>query len=123
MNAISFPNMLSANRTQIVFDKDATQQNLKYLLLSTKKEMLGDPYFGVNLKKLIFEKNNVILRDLVIDDIYTNIGIFMPQIRVERKNITVESNGNLVTVYIKAQNLLDYSFDEYSINLLNVEEL
>lgn len=123
MNAISFPNMLSANRTQIVFDKDATQQNLKYLLLSTKKEMLGDPYFGVNLKKLIFEKNNVILRDLVVDDIYTNIGTFMPQIRVERKNITVESNGSLVTVYIKAQNLLDYSFDEYSINLLNVEEL
>lgn len=123
MNAISFPNMLSANRTQIVFDKDATQQNLKCLLLSTKKEMFGDPYFGVNLKKLIFEKNNVILRDIVVDDIYTNIGIFMPQIRVERKNITVESNGSLVTVYIKAQNLLDYSFDEYSINLLNVEEL
>ena len=47
----------------------------------------------------------------------------MPQLRVERKNISVTSDGSDVYVNIKAQNMLDYSFVNYSINMLNVEEL
>ena len=123
MNAVSFPNMLSANRTIIVKDLEATKQNLTCLLLSYKKTMLGDPYFGTNLRKLFYESNNDILRDLVIDDIYTSINTFMPQIRVIRKNIEVTSDRNSVYVHIKAQNMLDYSFEEYNIKLLDVEEL
>ena len=47
----------------------------------------------------------------------------MPQIRVIRNNITVESTGSTVNVHIRAQNLLDYTFNEYTLNLLTVEEL
>ena len=47
----------------------------------------------------------------------------MPQIRVLRKNINVDSDGNKIIVDIKAQNLLDFSFAEYNIVLTNVEEL
>lgn len=123
MNAIQFPDMISLNKTNIVKDKEATKQNLKYLLLSYKKTMLGDPYFGVNLRNLIYENNNAILRDLIIDDIYTAINNFMPQINVLRKNIEVVSDRNTITVNIKAQNLLDFSFNDYSIKLLTVEEV
>lgn len=123
MNAVKFPNMLSLNKTNIVKDKEATEQNLKYLLLSYKKTMLGDPYFGVNLRKLLYENNNAILKDLIIDDIYTAINNFMPQINVLRKNIEVISDRNSIMVNIKAQNLLDFNFENYSLKLLNMEEL
>ena len=123
MNAVRFPKMFNSNKTAIVKDKEATEQNLKSLLASFKKTLLGDPYFGSNLQKLLFEHNNVILQDLVIDDVYSVINTYMPQIRVVRNNITVTSDGNSVIVNIRAQNLLDYTFSEYSLNLLTVEEL
>ena len=123
MNAVRFPKMFNSNKTAIVKDKEATEQNLKALLASFKKTLLGDPYFGSNLQKLLFEHNNIILQDLVADDIYSTITTYMPQIRVIRNNITVESTGSTVNVHIRAQNLLDYTFNEYTLNLLTVEEL
>lgn len=123
MNAVKFPDMISNNKTNIVKDLDATKQNYALLLKSFKKTLFGDPYFGVNLQKLFFERNNAVLRDLVIDDVFTATTLFMPQLRVERKNISVTSDGSDVYVNIKAQNMLDYSFVNYSINMLNVEEL
>ena len=123
MNAVRFPDMIISNKTAIVNDKDATMQNLETLLLSNKYTLLGDPYFGSNIERLLYESNNIILQDIIIDDIFTAINNYMPQIRVLRNNITVASNGNNVTVNIRAQNMLDYSFDEYSIRLLTVEEV
>lgn len=123
MNAIRFPNIFNSNKAAIVRDKEATYQNLKTLLLSSKLTLFGDPYFGSNLRRLLYENNNVILQDLVIDDIFTVINTYMPQVRVLRDNIRVTSDGNRVIVNIYAQNLLDYSFDEYSVQLLNVEEI
>ena len=123
MNAVRFPDMLSSNKTAIVKDKDATRQNLEMLLQSEKLTLLGDPYFGTNLSKLFFEYNNVVLQDIIIDDIYSAINTYMPQVRVLRDNIRLTSVGNTVRVHIIAQNLLDYSFDEYDIKLLTVEEL
>lgn len=124
IKSIQFPDMLSSGGlSQFVTEKRATEQNLKYLLLSTKKTLLGDPYFGVNLRNLIFERNNVILRDLVIDDIFTAISIYMPQLRIERKNIKVVSDGKMVQVTITVQNIIDYSFNDYTLKLLDVEEV
>lgn len=123
MNAIKFPDMISNNETNVIYDKDATHSNLKNLLLSVKQTLLGDPYFGINLQKLLYEKNNIIIQDLVIDEIYNAITVFMPQIRVERKNIEIISSGNKIAVKLQLQNMLDYSFNEYTINLLNVESI
>lgn len=123
MNAVRFPDMLSSNKTAIVNDKDATRQNLELLLQSEKLTLLGDPYFGTNLSKLFFEYNNVVLQDIIIDDIFSAINTYLPQVRVLRDNIRLTSVGNTVRVHIVAQNLLDYSFDEYDIRLLTVEEL
>jgi phage baseplate assembly protein W len=46
---------------------------LKLLLLSDRGSFFGDPYYGTVIKRLIFEPNNVILRDIVIDAVYTAI--------------------------------------------------
>ena len=94
------------------------------MLIIILQTLLGDPYFGSNLQRLLFESNNLILRDIIIDEVFTTINAFMPQIRVLRKDIkVVKQQDNKLVLSIKAQNLLDYSFGEYSINLLNSEEL
>lgn len=122
MYSFQFPNMVSNTSANIIQDHEATASNLKLILGSTRGSLFGDPYYGTNLKRLMFEQNNQILRDLVIDDIYTTINTFMPQIKVNRNNITITSNRAAVYANIKALNLLDYTTDLYNINLTNFEE-
>ena len=105
MYSIKFPNMLSNQQANLVKDHQATSQNIKYLLLSDKMSMIGDPYFGTRLKYYFFEQNNYIIKDLVIDEIYTAILQFMPQIVVKRQDITVTSDGVDIFVNIKALNI------------------
>lgn len=123
MKSIAFPIMLGNSSTNIIKDHDATSSNLKLLLLSDKTSLFGDPYFGTNIKKLIHDQNNIVLRDLVIDDIYTAITTFMPQIIVKRGDIKVTSDRSNVYVTIKCLNLIDYTTDLYNINLTSDEEI
>ena len=92
MYSIDFPDMFSSAKTNLLLDKEATLNNLQLLLLSDRWSLLGDPYYGASFKKAIFEQNNVILRDLIVDEIYTVILLFMPQVKVERRNIKVRSD-------------------------------
>lgn len=123
MYSIGWPKMVSNTSTVLVKDKSATLSNLKLLLASDKRSLFGDPYFGTNLKKLTFEQNNQILRDLVIDDIYTAIIDFMPQIWVRRSDITIRSERAKIYVEIRATNLLDYQTNLYTIDLTEMEEV
>lgn len=120
--SFSFPNLFNSGGTKLVYDNKATNQNLKTLLLSTKQSLLGDPNYGTNLKKLIFNQNNSILRDIVIDDIYTNIQVFLPQIDVKREDIELISERNTLYVNIKAKSMLDYNFENISLALYSLEE-
>lgn len=122
MYSIQFPKMVSNTNTNLVVDHDATASNLKLLLASDKFTLLGDPYFGTNLKRFMFEQNNLVLRDLIVDDIYTTIITFMPQIKLDRKDITVTSTRANVYANIKCTNLIDFKTDMYNINLTNLEE-
>lgn len=121
MYSISFPDMVSGVNTNLVKDKEATSQNLKLLLLSDRGSLFGDPYFGTLWRKLIFEQNNEILRDIIIDDILTSIQTFMPQLLTKREDITITSDRYCININIKALNLLDYQTDMYSIKLMEDE--
>jgi len=119
MRSIKFPNMFSNTVTNIVEDYDATLQNLKMLLYSEKGELFGDPYYGTNLRKFLYDQNDAILRDLLIDDIYTAIATFMPQVKVNRKDIIITSDGAKITINIIALNRVNFQTDLYSIALLD----
>lgn len=121
MQSISFPKMFTNTTTKLLSDHEATVSNLKLLLLSEKNSLFGDPYFGTNIRKLIFEPNNVVLQDIVIDEIYTAILQFMPQVLVKRTDITIVQQGSDLFVTIRALNLLDYTTDLYNINLISYE--
>lgn len=130
MKSIAFPNMFTRTKTNMVYDYDATLQNLKMLLWSEKGgDLFGDPYFGAGVKKYLYDQNDVVLQDILIDDIYSAVSTFMPQLRINRKDITVlidhnkdgSINKGKVVINIKAMNRLDFTTDLYQIVLLETE--
>lgn len=121
MYSISFPKMFNGLKTSLYKDSKATASNLWLLLNSSKLTLFGDPYFGTSLKRAIFEQNDGILIDLVVDEIYTNIKVFMPQISVKREDIALSQDGVDIVCNIKCTDLTDYTVNTYSINLTNDE--
>ena len=91
IKSIAFPNMFTRSSTNCVSNKEATMQNLKYLILSEKGELFGDPFYGVGLKKYLFDQNDTIVKDLVLDDMYTAIASFMPQLRISRNDLKLRT--------------------------------
>ena len=122
MKSISFPKMISHNYVQTVSDYDATLQNMKLLLGSEKGEFVFDPFFGIRLKRYTFEQNNKILMDILIDEIYEQLVIFMPQLIIKRNDITLVSEMAKIYVNIKARNQKDFSLNSYNLVLFNNQE-
>ena len=122
MKSISFPKMISHNYVQTVSDYDATLQNMKLFLGSEKGEFVFDPFFGIRLKRYTFEQNNKILMDILIDEIYEQLVIFMPQLIIKRKDITLVSEMAKIYVNIKARNQKDFSLNSYNLVLFNNQE-
>ena len=61
----------SGAKVNLVEDHEATFTNLKLALLSSKNSLFGDPDFGSLLRRKFFEQDSPLLKDLIIDDIYT----------------------------------------------------
>ena len=122
IKSIAFPNMFTRTSTNFVTDKEATFQNLKYLILSEKGELFGDPFYGVGLKKYLFDQNDTIIKDLVLDDMYTAIATFLPQLRINRNDLKLRTGDKgEIFVDIRAINQLDFTTDLYSIVLLETD--
>lgn len=117
MKSFDFPNMLNSAKANIIEDKDATISNMRLLLASWKTSLFGDPYFGTNIKKFIYEQNNIILRDLIIDDILLSLQTFIPQIAVSRKNIKITLKKTSVYAEITCVNKLDSMETTFTIKL------
>ena len=122
MNSIAFPNIFNTTTTNIYKDHQATVSNLILTLQSARGSLFGDPDFGTNLKKLIYDQGDSTLMELVTEDIYVTIKLFVPQLLLERSDITFSIKDNVLFVNIKALNLIDYQTDMYNIALLQVEE-
>ena len=126
MKSISFPKMIRGNSTAVLSGKEATKQNLINLLGTEQGELFGDPEFGLRLKRYIYDQNNYVLKDIIIDDIYSQIKLFIPQIIVNRRDITIIQNkdGGRATLYahIKATNRADFTPNTYDLVLLREEE-
>ena len=128
MKSIKFPNMFGTSHTEVWQEteyKQATEQNLRLNLLSMRGELLGDPYFGMILKQYLFEQNSYILRDILIDMVYTQIAIFIPQLKVERRDITIfqdRRRGHLLC-QIHGINKIDYTPNTYELILMKAESI
>ena len=123
MKSRAFPKMFNNASTNIIEDREATESNLRLLLLSEKNELLGDPYFGIQLKKYLFEQNNSVMDTMLIDDIYTAIALFLPQLVVRRQDITLTHQGTELICSIVGTNQLNFQLDSYDIVMLRDEEV
>lgn len=97
-------------------------QNTKLLLNCARGELFGDPYFGLMLKKFMFDQNNYVLKDAIIDMIYTQLALFIPQVHVNRADIDIVQDREKGKLYctFSGTNQIDYTNDNF--NLLLFEE-
>lgn len=128
MRSIKFPKMFNTNSTRVWGSseyKDATLQNTKLLLHCERGELIGDPYFGLLLKHFMFDPNSYVLRDQIIDMIYTQLAQFIPQVKVERKNISVYQDREKGKLYCEFSgiNQIDYTVNTYTLVLFDVSEM
>lgn len=123
MRSIMFPNMFKSNSTNVTTSSlQATKQNTKLLLYSEKGSLFGDPYFGIRLKRYIFDQNNYILKDILIDEIYTQLALFIPQLKVERKDIKIVQEMAKIYCSFKGTNQIDFTVNSYNLVLYNENE-
>ena len=127
MRSLKFPKMFNSNSTAVWNSADynkMTLQNAELLLESARNTLLGDPYFGNMLRLYLFDQNNYVLRDAVVDTIYDQLALFLPQLRVNRDNIDIISGPGKGTLHctFRAISQIDYQMDTYSIALLTQSE-
>ena len=117
MYSFSFPNMIGNNQAQLKIDKQAIMSNLQLLLSTEKKTLLGDPYYGTNLKQAIFAQQASPIIDILIDEIYTAITTYIPQIFVVRKEIKLQGDKTSLYAVVPVTYKLDNTNDLYVIKL------
>lgn len=126
MRTIKFPKMFDqASNTRVWTTAEyleATKQSTRLLLQTTRGELFGDPYFGLMLKKYMFDQNNYILKDTIIDMIYTQLAIFIPQVKVKRNDIEIIQDRQRGTLECTFSGIsqIDYTHNTY--NLVLFEE-
>ena len=124
MRSFKFPNMFKSNSSQIWREDEynqATKQNVLILLQSERGELECDPYFGILLKHYLFNQNSYILKDMLIDTIYTQIAIFLPQVKISRNSIEIfadNKRGQLRCVFTGI-NQIDYTNNTFNLLLFD----
>lgn len=122
MYSLAWPDIFDSVNTKLLQDKDAIKSNLILLLNSDRLSLFGDPYYGTMLKPVIFQPNNNIIADLLIDELYTTIRNYIPQITVDRNSIRVMSDKIDLYVTINVIYNIDNTSDLYMINLTNNQQ-
>lgn len=122
MTSIAFPRMFTSTSTLVTQDKEAVRSNLILLLSTERDTMFGDPYFGCMLKKYIYEQSNSIVVDLLIDELYTVIATFIPQVFLTRKDIKIFAANTTLFAEIKYTYVADNTSDLFTIQLTSDAE-
>lgn len=125
MRSYKFPQMFNTNSSRIWQDTEynqATKQNALILLQSERGELECDPYFGVLLKHYMFNQNSYVLKDILIDTLYTQLAIFLPQIRLKRSDIELISDDLKGRLYCKFSGINQIDFTNNTFNLLLFDE-
>ena len=116
--SLVFPLQIQHNGFQSFTDeetKEAIQQNLKMLLLTSPGEYVMDSSFGVGLFNYLFELGTPSVVSKVKKSIMKQTAIYMPYISVEDININfdnIDSNlMNLRVEYKTSQSVINEVFD------------
>lgn len=125
MRSYKFPKMFRPNSSRIWQESEynsATKQNVLLLLQSERGELECDPYFGILLKHYMFNQNSYILKDMLIDTLYTQIAIFLPQVKVTRDSIELITDRLKGRMYCKFSGVNQIDYTHNTFNLLLFDE-
>lgn len=94
-------------------------QNCITLLHTERGELFGDPYYGLMFKHYLYDQNNEILEDALVDIIYTQLVLFIPQLRISRQNISVVRDQEMGKLYCNftAVDQIDFTTNTYQLLL------
>ncbi len=124
MQSLKFPSMFNTNSTNTFKPsqyKEATMQNVMLLLKSDRQGLIGDPYFGSMISQYLFEPNTYMMTEMLKDTIYTQLAIFIPQVKVERKDIKIvkDKTKGKIYCYFKGVNQIDFTTDTFNLVLFD----
>ncbi len=124
MRSFKFPKMFKSNSSRIWKEDEynkATRQNVLILLQSERGELECDPYFGILLKRYMFNQSSYILKDMLIDTIYVQIAIFLPQVKVSRNSIDIIADPLKGRLYcsFSGTNQIDYTHNTFNLLLFD----
>ena len=91
---------------------EQTRSNIKNLLSTNKGERLGNPTFGCDLNRLLFEKEGDIESDIE-EEITSAINEFLPFVNIiSIESVFSEANPNIVNVSLRFSLSTDASEEE-----------
>ena len=123
MYSIAFPNIFNGSKVNLTKDYDAIKVNLKSLLMSNRGGLYGDPYYGVNLKQILWDQAcKPVVVELLKDEIFNAIYSYMPQVSISRDDIDVTVDGNLVEASIEVKADSRIPSDLFNIKIILDEE-
>jgi hypothetical protein len=95
------------------------------LLHCERGELLGDPYFGLMLKHDLYNQNSYVLRDAIIDTIYTQIALFIPQVRFNRNDIEIIQDKQKGKLICRCTGIsqIDYTTNTYNLVLFDEADM
>tara|TARA_R110000868_G_scaffold297418_1_gene557747 strand:- start:258 stop:704 length:447 start_codon:yes stop_codon:yes gene_type:complete len=84
-------------------DAAAVQQALKNLILTNHFEKPFQPFFGGNIRSLLFELADADIEDDIRENIIESIEIYEPRVQVQNIDVNSNPEGNSIAVTIEYQ--------------------
>ena len=104
------------NKTRTTLEQ--TRSNIRNLLLTIKGERLGNPTFGSDLMRIIFDQDAGDIGDRIEEAIRTSISEWLPYVTVKQvKPIADERNPNQLNVRIDFTIDIDQRVEQLDLNL------
>ena len=95
-----------------------TRSNIKNLLLTIKGERLGNPTFGSDLMKVLFEQDDGSLGDRIEETIRASVSEWLPYVNIKSiETTTDERNPNLLNVRLDFTIDVDQRVAQLDLNL------
>ena len=100
-----------------------TRSNIKNLLLTIKGERLGNPTFGSDLMRIIFEQDDGSLGDRIEETIRAAVCEWLPYVNIKSiETTTDERNPNLLNVRLDFTIDVDQRVAQLDLNLRAADE-
>jgi hypothetical protein len=101
-NSITHPKMFSLTNGNTGLDSldVSINRSISLILLTAKGEVFGNPEFGSDIRKFLFQNYNDNLKELIIDEIIESVSKWEDRIILSRNDITIEQNDLVLKIHI-----------------------